>query len=396
MNIVILETTNYKSYVYRLYPNKQQARQICQTIGSCRFVYNKALEWREKAYKADGTSLSYNDTANAITQMKRYKETAWLKEADAAALQQSLMALDQAFKNYWNKDLRARRPKYKSVKRSRKSYKTPCLNKNIRVTVASIKLPKLGYVKAVIHREPDKDWIIKSATIVQNPDGSFEASVLYELPTMEIAQKTITEENTIGLDYKSDGLYMDSDGNCCEMPHYFRHGAERLARRQRKLKNKTVGSKNWEKQRTKIAKWHHHIANQRKDFLHKESTAIAKRYTCVCVETLNMRALANKSFGNGKATLDNGYGLFLQMLTYKLQARGGLLIRIDKLYPSSQICWNCGEVHPEMKDLSLRKIHCSCGYTEDRDFNAAKNIKVKGLNPYWPLSVFRRAGTARW
>lgn len=132
----------------------------------------------------------------------------------------------------------------------------------------------------------------------------------------------------------------------------------------------TYSSKNYEKQRIKVAKLHRCLANFRKDFLHKESAAIAKQYDYVCVEDIDMKAMSNKGFGNGKVTMDNGYGMFRTFLGYKLAAKGGALIKIDKWYPSSQLCSNCGQRHPEMKDLSIRTFSCSCGYTADRDYNA--------------------------
>ena len=115
------------------------------------------------------------------------------------------------------------------------------------------------------------------------------------------------------------------------------------------------------------------------DNLHKKSTEIANQYDVVCVESLNMRSMSNKSFGNGKATLDNGYGMFLNMLEYKLQDRGKFFVKVDKWYPSSQICHCCGARHPEMKDLSIRIMRCSCGLLMNRDQNAAINIKNEGL-----------------
>ena len=134
------------------------------------------------------------------------------------------------------------------------------------------------------------------------------------------------------------------------------------------------------KQQKKVAKIHRHIANQRKDYLHKESTAIAKQYDYVCVESLNMRAMSNKGFGNGKATLDNGNGMFLVMLDYKLQEKGGGLIKVDKFYPSSQLCNCCGFRNPLLKDLTIRKWVCpNCDTYHDRDENAAQNIKHEGL-----------------
>ncbi len=129
----------------------------------------------------------------------------------------------------------------------------------------------------------------------------------------------------------------------------------------------------------KSNKIHRHIANQRLDNLHKISTEIANQYDVVCVESLNMRSMSNKGFGNGKATLDNGYGMFLSMLEYKLSDRNKYLVKVDKWFPSSQICHCCGTLHPEMKDLANRKMVCDCGLTINRDQNAAINILNEGL-----------------
>lgn len=181
--------------------------------------------------------------------------------------------------------------------------------------------------------------------------------------------------------YLSDGLYVSSEGDTCGMPHYFRQSADKLAKAQRKLRHKTIGSKNYNKQQKRTAKIHRHIANQRKDFLQKKSTEIANQYSFVCVEDLNMKAMANRGFGNGKATLDNGYGMFLTMLDYKLRDRGGQLIKVGRFFPSSQLCSHCGFKNPLVKNLSIRHWDCpNCGTTGiDRDVNAAKNIKKEGI-----------------
>lgn len=138
-------------------------------------------------------------------------------------------------------------------------------------------------------------------------------------------------------------------------------------------------SNNYLKQLKKVNKIYRHIANQRMGHLHKLSTEIANQYGIVCVETLDMKVMSNKDFGNGKATLDNGFGTFLNMLDYKLTERGKLLIKVDQWYPSSQICSQCGQKHPEMKDLTIRTMECSCGLSLSRDQNAAINIKREGL-----------------
>lgn len=302
----------------------------------------------------------------------------FLKEVDKFALTNAIYHLADGYDRFL-KHL-GRFPKYKKKHKAKKSYTTNFTNNNIEIGDNYIKLPKLGKVKAKVHRKPNDNWKIKSATITQNKDNTYQVSILFEYED-KVLYAPITSQTTIGLDYKSNGLYVDSNGNKCNMPHYYRESAEKLAKAQRKLKHMTIGSNNYNKQQKRISKIHRHTANQRRDFLHKESTAIAKQYTCVCVENLNMRAMSNKGFGNGKATLDNAYGTFLSMLEYKLKDRGGYLIKVEKFYPSSQLCHHCGYRNPSLKDLKIRKWDCpQCGYQGiDRDYNAAINIKVRGL-----------------
>lgn len=171
-------------------------------------------------------------------------------------------------------------------------------------------------MKAEIHRQPDADWELKSATVSRESDGRYYVSVLF-VYDRNIVSVSKMSDNAIGIDYKSDGLYTDSNGKCADMPKYYRRSQEKLAKAQRKLKHKTVGSNNYCRQQKKIAGIHKHLANQRRDYLHKLSAGIANRYDIVCVEDLDMKALSNKGFRNGKATLDNGNGMFLSMLEYK-------------------------------------------------------------------------------
>lgn len=193
------------------------------------------------------------------------------------------------------------------------------------------------------------------------------------------------KNNAIGLDYASNDLYIDNNGNMGTNHKFYRESHKKLAKEQRKLSRK-IGSKknerkskNYLKQLKKVNKIHRYIANQRKDNLHKISTEIANQYDVVCVESLNMKNMSNKGFSNGKATMDNGYGMFLNMLEYKLLDRNKHFIKIDKWFPSSQICHYCRTLHPEMKDLSKRTIICSCGNKMNRDQNAAINILNEGL-----------------
>ena len=360
-----------KAIKYRLYPTKKQTEYFLKCFGCCRFVYNQALNWRMAAYKADGTSLNYNDTAFGLTALKH--QFAWLKEADSIALQQALRNLDKAYDSFFKKN--GRFPKFKSAKRSRKSFTTINQNGTVALSDNSVKLPKVGIVKAKIHRKPLPDWKLKSATVSMDSDGKFYVSCLFEFDNPIYVVPT--SGKAIGLDYKSDGLYMDSDGNVGSNHKYYRESHDKLAKEQRKLKHKTIGSNNYRKQQFKINRIYKHIANQRLDNLHKLSTKIANSYDVVCVESLNMRSLSNESFGNGKATMDNGYGMFLNMLEYKLSDRGKHFVKVDKWFPSTQLCSCCGNC---MKlALNQRIYKCSCGLTIDRDLNAAINIRDEGL-----------------
>lgn len=369
-----------KAIKYRAYPTTEQANMFIKTFGCCRKVYNLMLNDKIESYKATGRFASVTPA--------RYKEDyPFLKEVDSLALANVQLNLQSAFRNCFSKSRKKKFgfPKYKSAKRSRKAYTT----NNQKGTVAIIdnnyiKLPKVGKVKSIIHRIPDTNWNIKSATISQESDGNYYISVLFEFEKVEntyIADKM----NAIGLDYASDGLYVDSNGNVGTNHKYYRESHKKLAKAQRRLsrmqgsRKHEAKSNNYRKQLRKVNKIHRHIANQRLDNLHKLSTEIANQYDVVCVESLNMRSMANKGFGNGKTTLDNGYGMFLSMLEYKLSDRNKYLVKVDKWFPSSQLCHCCGVLHSEMKDLANRKMVCDCGLTMGRDQNAAINILNEGL-----------------
>ena len=369
-----------KAIKYRVYPTTEQSIMFAKTFGCCRKVYNLMLSDKIEGYKATGKFPT-------VTPAKYKNDYPYLREVDSLALANKQMDLQEAFRNTFSKSRKKKNgfPKFKSAKHSRKSYTT----NNQKGTVAiidnkCIKLPKIGKVKAVIHRIPDSDWIVKSATVSQESDGKYYISVLFEFENIVnpyVADKT----NAIGLDYASDGLYVDSNGNTGTNHKYYRESHDKLAKAQRKLsrmqgsKKYEVKSNNYIKQLRKVNKIYRHIANQRLDNLHKISTKIANSYDVVCVESLNMRSMANKGFGNGKATLDNGYGMFLSMLEYKLSDRNKYLIKVDKWFPSSQICHCCGTIHPEMKNLTIRTMKCDCGLTISRDQNAAINILKEGL-----------------
>ena len=371
----------HRGIKYRLYPTFEQQILINETFGHSRFVYNKMLRLSKDAYDRGEKFISRNDFNYRLTTLK--KEFVWLCDVDSTALRSANDALAAAFSNFFAK--KAKFPTFhkKQINESYTSKKIHGSN-NIALGSKYIKLPKLGYVKARIHRLPGSNQVIKSATVSRDSYGKFYVSILFEFDEPVNAYVADTH-NAIGLDYASDGLYVDNNGNIGTNHKYYRESHVKLAKAQRKL-SRMKGSKknerkssNYLKQLRKVNKIHRHIVNQRKDNLHKLSTEIANQYDVVCVEDLNMKAMSNKGFGNGKATLDNGYSSFVSMLEYKLNERGKYLIKVDKWYPSSQMCHACGTLHPEMKDLKIRTMRCDCGLVIGRDQNAAINILNEGL-----------------
>jgi putative transposase len=355
-----------KCFTYRAYPNEQQQILFAKTIGCERFVWNHMLADRNAHYKTTGESLW-----NTPAQYK--KQFSFLNDVDSLALANVQLDLDSAQKMFFKKKTGA--PVFKSKKKDKRSYTTNRVNNNIQLFESDIKLPKMGMVRIKKHREAPVEWKLKSVTFKQVKSGKYFVSVLFEY------DKDVTymrPEKFIGLDYAMDGLYVDSNGYSANMPKYYRQAEDRLAREQRKLSHMVKGSSNWFKQKKRIAILSEHVADQRKDFQDKLSTQIANAYDCVALEDLNMDSMG-QALKFGKSVHDNAFGQFKKMLAYKLNDRGKYLVTVDKWYPSSQTCHECGNVWNGTKNLSVREWTCpACGHHHDRDENAACNIRDEG------------------
>lgn len=366
-----------KAVKVRLYPNKEQQEKIDTSINCCRFVYNHMLSRNEKIYKRRGEHLSYYDMQNLLPTMKDY--LSWLKRADSQSLKYVCRQVNNAYDNFFKKQ--ARFPKYKSKRNSLQSYTTTNMRR-FKTQDKKVKLPCLGWVKCSKIRLLPNEHVICYCTISKN-NNKYYCSVTYKYEK-DIVSVPINEKQVIGLDYKSDGLYVDSNGNKPVYDKWYRKSQATLAKRQRQLSKKQGSRKGeekssrWLKQHAIICKLQTHIGNQRKDKLHKLSYELANAYNAICIENLNMKAISNSKFGNGKATMDNGYGMFTSFLDYKLLERGKMLIKVDKFYPSTQLCSRCGCI--KKIPLYERTYRCEeCGMVIDRDINAAINIKNEGL-----------------
>ena len=307
----------------------------------------------------------------------------WLKDSDSQALQHACRNLDRAYKNFFEEGTGF--PKFKSKKAGYQSYTTTAPTLSMRGS-NRIHLPKVGNIRIKNSFMFSDDINIKQAVLTITPTGKYFITICVDEPRNAIPDVDIDIEKVIGFDYKSDGLYEDSEGYIPGSPKYYRKLEKKLAHLERLLSKKKGSKKgelksgNYLKLRYRINRLHEKIANTRKDFLDKLSTEIANRYDAVCVEDLDMKAMSNKGFGNGKATLDNGWGMFIRMLEYKLADRGKKLIKVDKWYPSSQLCSCCGYQNPDVKNMNVKDWTCpECGTHHDRDHNAAINIRLEGI-----------------
>lgn len=357
-----------KAYKFRIYPNVEQQVLFAKTFGCVRFIYNRMLFDKIEYYKETGKML--------ITTPARYKEEyEWLKEVDSLALANAQLNLQTAYNNFFRSP-KIGFPKFKSKKLNHKSYTTNFVNGNIVVQNNMVKLPKVGYVKMKQHRKIPENYILKSVTVIQEPSGKYYASILFEYENQ--VQET-TLQSFLGLDFSMHELYKDSNGNEPAYPRYYRQAEKKLKREQRKLSLMQKGSKNRNKQRVKVARLHEKVANQRKDFLHKQSRQIANVYDCVCIEDLDMKTMS-QVLHFGKSVSDNGWGMFVTFLKYKLEEQGKKLVKVDRFFASSQTCLACGYVNKETKNLNIRAWDCpECGTHHDRDVNAAINIRNEGM-----------------
>lgn len=314
------ENVANRAYKYRIYPTKEQATLIQQTFGCCRFVYNRMLSVQQERHKSNEKHLSKFDAFHYMTSIVK-PEYPWLKDVDSTALMNSVFALDEAYNRFFRK--LGGFPKYKSKRKSRRSYTSSKNNtNNICVTERCVRLPKLGEVKARIHRRAPEDWKLKSATVSQDARGDYYCSVLYEYENHAVKQE-LNPDKVLGLDFKITGLYVDSNGDCCDMPRYYKESLNKLVREQRKLSRKTGSrkgekkSRNYLKQLNKVNRIHTKTANQRRDFLHKKSNETANHYDVVCIEDISIKdmvyevsgdiRLPNKGKRNiHRAVMDNG------------------------------------------------------------------------------------------
>ena len=371
-----------KGYKYRIYPNKKQEELIQKTFGCCRFIYNHTLSYRQELYKGKQENMNKFSCNNYVNQVLK-KKYEWLKEVDKFALTNSVWNMDNAYQKFFKEHKGF--PKFKSKKHNRKSYTTDFSNNNIKVSFENnnVKLPKLKWIKSKLHRRFDGK--IKKATILQTPSGKYFVS--FVIDTEHIPIKSVG--GIIGIDLGVKDLLVTSNGDKINNIRTTKKYEKKLAKGQRSLSRKVKGSRNFNKQRIKVAKIHKKIHNTRIDHLHKISHKLINENQVIVSEDLSVSNMVeNSSFS--KHILDCGWYELTRQISYKAEWNNRQYIKIDRFAKTSQICNICGYVNPEVKDLSVREWVChNCNSTHDRDINAAKNILKKGIN-----KINKTAGTA--
>lgn len=353
-----------KCFRYRLYPTAEQEQKFVQFAGCRRHVWNWALDRKKSHYLAHKENLTYNVLAGELVKLKKERE--FLKECHSQILQQSLMDLESAFRAFFEK--RAKYPKVKKKHVCPNAFRIP---QNVFVIGGRVSIPKIGKVKAIIHRP--LEGTVKSATVKQDSDGNWYITFVCHVELTDVAS---TFHNPVGIDVGLESFITLDNGEKIESPKFFRKGQKKLKKLQQAVSRCPKGSQNRKKAKAKVSKQHCKTRNKRNDFLHKLSKSLVARYDTFCIEDLNLKGLTKIKLA--KSFSDAALGTFLRMLEYKAQWEGKTVIKVDRFFASSKTCHACG--YKQSLALSDRKLVCdSCGVIHDRDINASQNILSEGL-----------------
>ena len=375
-----------KAYKYRIYPTAEQVHILARTFGCCRYVYNWALRQRTDAYYKDGERLYYEATAQRLTSLKKQADHVWLNDISSVPLQQSLRHLDTAFRNFF--EGRAQYPKFhKKHGEQAATYASTAFKwDGTSLTLAKMSEP----LNIVLSRPLPKGAKPSTVTVSTDCANRYFVSLLLE----EDIKPLPVVNKQVGLDLGLKSMVVTSDGYTYGNPKFFAKDEKKLAQAQRRQTRKKKGSKNRAKARHKVAKIHAKIADRRRDYQHKLSTQIIRENQIVCVESLQVKNMV-QNHSLAKAISDVGWGEFVRQLEYKAKWYGRTLVRIDKFYPSSKRCFDCGHVLDTLS-LDVRVWTCpECGVIHDRDINAAKNIHAAGLTVFDACGEAVRPGRAK-
>jgi putative transposase len=364
-------------YNYRLYPDTAQREALARSFGCARVVFNDGLRLRQQAREAGEKYVSDGDLSRRlITEAKTTPQRAWLGEVSSVVLQQALADLNTAYRNFFasvtgkRKGRRLAPPRLRSRKDNRQAIR---FTKNSRFTVLDngrLRLPKIGDLHVRWSRSLPSE--ASSVTVIRDAAGRYFASFVVQI-TQDEALPPVDSE--IGIDLGLTHFAVLSDGTKVTAPKFLRRAARKLKRLQQALSRKTKGSNRRKKAVVQVARAHAKVADTRRDWQHKLSTAIIRDSQAVYVEDLCVAGLGRTRLA--KSVHDAGWASFTAMLEYKAARYGRTFGRVDRFFPSTRLCSACGRINEKMA-LSVRAWNCPCGAAHDRDVNAAINIKAAG------------------
>ena len=358
-----------KAFRFRMKPDAAQRKSLARMAGARRYVWNWALEQRQSYYRETGKGLPAADLSARLTALKQQPETAWLQGVNAQALQQALADLQRAYQNFFEK--RARFPRFKSRKRDTPRFRIP---QGVKVADGKVYVPKVGPVE--IRQSQPIDGETKSATFKRDVTGNWDVTLVSEFSMPDTALPAADPCRVAGIDLGLKTFAVLSNGERIPAPRFFRKAERKLRRVQRALSRRAKGSARRLRAKRRVAVVHRKAANQRKDFLHKLTTCLVAEYEGICIEDLSVKGLVRTKLA--KSMMDASFGEFRRQLEYKTIWNRRHLAVIDRWYPSSKTCHECGAVNAALT-LANRRWTCACGAVHDRDFNAALNIRAEGL-----------------
>jgi putative transposase len=358
-----------RAFKYRIYPTEEQKHLLARQFGCCRFVYNWALRKRTDAYYKDGIRLYYKDLSALLPDLKKQEEYHWLSDVASVPLQQALRHLDRAFLNFFEG-----RAAYPTFHKKRNKQGATYVGTAFTWHDGHITLAKMSEPLHIRWSRPLPDGAVPSSvTVTKDGADRYFISILVE----EDIEHLPACDKAVGADLGLKSFVSLSSGELVGNPKFFHKDEKKLAKAQRRHAKKKKGSKNRDKARIKVAGIHARIGDRRRDFLHQLSTRLIRENQVVCVESLAVKNLVQNRCLS-KAISEVGWSEFVSQLEYKAQWYGRTLVKIDKWYPSSQRCFDCGHILDSLT-LDIRSWTCpECGVIHDRDINAAKNILAVG------------------
>jgi putative transposase len=358
--------TIFRTYQFELQPTQEQKVLLDKHFGCIRYVYNYFLNERKEQYQSDKKSDNYYKQAATLTELKKQEETVWLKEVNSQSLQFALRCLDTAYVNFFRGN--AKFPRFKS-KKKKNSFTVPQFAK---LGGGRFYAPKFKEgIKVNIHREVKGK--IGKCTLSKTPTGKYFVSILSE----EQYQPKEKTGAVCGIDLGLKDFAITSDGIKFKNNKYTKQYEKELAKAQKHLSRKQKGSSSFERQRRKTARIHEKITNSRMDNLHKVSHQLVSDYDIIALEDLNVKGMV-KNHKLAKHISDASWGTFVMLLEYKADWNDKQIIKINRFYPSSKTCCECGWINQDL-NLSIREWICKNGHVLDRDLNAARNILKEGL-----------------